>query len=285
MTYGLLVNTDRPSGAELGPIAEAAQGVGFEAAFVPEVFGREPFACASELLRATPALNVGTAIANVYARDPLAMRSGAETLAELYDNRFILGLGVSNEQANRARGHVWQNPVEKLDAYCAAMRSAPLSVRRDGPDIPVLIAGHGPMLVSCAARNADGAFAYLQTIGFIKDARAILGPGKKLYSMQMCFVSDDLEAARARARKAVRLYLTLPNYHRAWRRQGFSEADWRDAGSDALIDSIVALGGAEKVRARLAEHRAAGASDLLLIPLNTAKNGVPDWGVMRELLA
>ncbi len=283
MTFNLLMNTDRPPASMLAHIAERAERIGFDGIFVPELFGREAFVSASILLGATDTITVGTAIVNVYARDPLATRASAETLADVYGNRVVLGIGVSNDLGNRQRGHAWEPPVDKLTTFITAMRDAPLSIERQGPPIPIIVAGHGPMAV--ARDHADGAFCYLQTAEFVAEARHILGAGPRLYSVQMVMVDDDALRARNRARKAVATYMRLPNYHRAWRRQGFDTADWEAGGSDALLDKIVATGPIDKVRAHLEAHLAAGADEIIVIPLNTDRTGEPDWGVQRELIA
>ncbi len=91
------------------------------------------------------------------------------------------------------------------------------------------------------------------------------------------------EQARSIARKAIHLYLQLDNYHRAWSAQGFTDADYADGGSDRLVDAIVAWGSTEDVRARIDEHRAAGADQVVVIPINADNGALPDWRLLEAL--
>lgn len=54
---------------------------------------REAFVQHALMLAATERIVVGTGIANIGMRDPVAMHTGAATLAEAYPGRFILGVG------------------------------------------------------------------------------------------------------------------------------------------------------------------------------------------------
>ena len=101
--------------------------------------------------------------------------------------------------------------------------------------------------------------------------------------MQQCLVSESSEQARSIARKAIHIYLQLENYHRAWSTQGFSHADYADGGSDRLVDAIVAWGSTATVRARIDEHRAAGADQVVVIPINADNSALPDWHLLEAL--
>jgi luciferase-like monooxygenase len=78
-----------------------------------EVFGREALTNAGLLLCASRQLVVGTGIANIWARDPVAMAAAQRTLAEAYPGRFVLGIGVSHAPIVDARGHRYERPLER----------------------------------------------------------------------------------------------------------------------------------------------------------------------------
>ena len=68
--------------------------------WIPEsVPSREIFAHATLLLEATERLIVATGIANLHARDAVAMANGARLLADAFPGRFVLGIGVSHKPA------------------------------------------------------------------------------------------------------------------------------------------------------------------------------------------
>jgi Luciferase-like monooxygenase len=88
---GILGYFDTMSGMEGVAFARAVEKLGYSVLWVPETFGRDPFVMATHLLNATEGIVVGTAIANVWKREAMATGAAARTLAELFDDRFILG--------------------------------------------------------------------------------------------------------------------------------------------------------------------------------------------------
>ncbi|HYV22159.1 MAG TPA: LLM class flavin-dependent oxidoreductase, partial [Candidatus Bathyarchaeia archaeon] len=89
-------DVERMSAADARDYVHAIESFGFKALWVPESLGsKEAFAHASLLLGATTNLVIATGIANIWARDPVAMANGARTLVDAYPGRFLLGLGVS----------------------------------------------------------------------------------------------------------------------------------------------------------------------------------------------
>ena len=76
--------------------ASELEELGYGAIWFGEATGREALTHAGLLLAATRRIVVATGIANIYARDAVAMASGQKALAEAYPDRFILGLGVSH---------------------------------------------------------------------------------------------------------------------------------------------------------------------------------------------
>ena len=283
MPTGLLLNPDAIPGSAIADCGREAEALGFDTIWVPEIFGREPFVTAATLLAATRSIRVGTAIANVYVRDTMATRAAAATLADIYDDRFSLGLGVSNVVGNQMRGHTWLPPVKKLTEYFDAMENWQLGFKAAG-NPPVYLAAHGPKLIDFAARRTSGAFMYLSTSAYIAEAATRLGD-KSLMVMQPVAVHDDLEEARRMARRAVGIYTDLPNYQRAWKAQGFDQADYENGPSDRLLDALIALGPLSRVQEKLAERKEAGASGIIIIPLNLNEQRTPDWSVMASILA
>src|SRR5438046_1883746 len=117
---------------ELQPAArvrEAAaeiEGLGYGAIWIPEALGREALSHAAVLLAATRRIPVATGIANIWARDAMAMAAGQKTLAEAYPGRFLLGMGVSHApMVEGMRGHRYERPLSAMRAYLDAMDRAP----------------------------------------------------------------------------------------------------------------------------------------------------------------
>ena len=92
---GVWVSMDRMTAAETAAFAKRVEGWGYGALWMPESRGRDALALSSWLLANTQKLIVATGIANIYARDPMAMANGQRGLSEQSEGRFLLGVGVS----------------------------------------------------------------------------------------------------------------------------------------------------------------------------------------------
>ena len=77
--------------------ARHLEQLGYSTLWIPEAVGREPFVSAANLLAATSSLKLATGIANIYARDAMAMANAQRGLTEQSGGRFLLGLGVSHK--------------------------------------------------------------------------------------------------------------------------------------------------------------------------------------------
>ena len=282
LKIGVLFNTDRMNGPEFIDYAKRLESAGLDSVWLAELFGREPFAAAGAVLANTTTLKVGTAIANIYARDAVAAAAASATLAELSEGRFELGLGVSNQGLNETRGHTWTPPVPRLSAYLETIRTTKLSVPEHG-GYPIHVAAHGPKMLEAAAAGADGVFTYLMNTDHTVRTRAGVGDDTAVSPMMMCLLCPDPDEARRLARKAIGYYTGLDYYHRAWRTLGFGDEDFANGGSDALVDAIVAWGTMDEIRQRLAQQAEAGADRVVVIPLNAAGGGNPDWTLLEAL--
>jgi alkanesulfonate monooxygenase SsuD/methylene tetrahydromethanopterin reductase-like flavin-dependent oxidoreductase (luciferase family) len=84
---------------------------GYKALWMPEGLGRNALVHAAWLLAGTSALVIATGIANIYARDAMAMANAQRGLSEQSGNRFLLGLGVSHRPlVSDMRGHAYGKP-------------------------------------------------------------------------------------------------------------------------------------------------------------------------------
>jgi probable F420-dependent oxidoreductase len=89
-------------------------------------------------------------------------------------------------------------------------------------------------------------------------------------------LTADAGVARETARKALGVYMSLPNYTNNWRRLGFGDNDLAHGGSDRLIDAVVVWGEEASVRTRVEEHLDAGADHVCIqvLPVEGGR-GVP----------
>lgn len=279
--------TEGLSAADAASFAARVERWGYGALWLPEAVGRNVLVHGAWLLAKTETLVVATGIANIYARDAIAMAAAQLTLAEQSGGRFLLGIGVSHtDLVEGLRGHHYEKPVAKMRAYLEAMRGAMYIAPRPAETPPTVIAALGPRMLALAAELADGVHPYNVTPAHTAQARQILGPGKLLCPEQMVLLETDPAAARAIGRNVLSVYLPRPNYANNLRRLGFTDDDLAGGGSDRLVDSIIAWGDEGAIRARIQEHWDAGADHVCIqaIPRGPSMQAPPDERLL-ELLA
>jgi probable F420-dependent oxidoreductase len=263
--FGVRAVTDKMTSAEAAGFTRRAEQRGYEAVWIAEAFGRDPMTHAAWLLSQSSTIAVGTSIANIYARDPMASRAAQYTLNDHWNGRFLLGVGVSHAPiVESTRGHRYDKPVQAMAGYLNAMKNLPEYLAAPPPRKPqTLVAALGPKMLETAAVHGDGALPLLTTPQHTADARRILGPGKLLCPEQFVLLESNAAKARELGRGAIGWILKAANYHNSAKRQGFSDAEIEGL-QDRLVDALVAWGTIEQIRARLREHFDAGADHVVI---------------------
>jgi probable F420-dependent oxidoreductase len=244
----------RPA-AETREIAPELEELGYGAIWFGEGVGtKECFTQAATVLGCTRRAVVASGIANIYARDPMAMANGARTLADAYPGRFLLGIGVSHAPSVAERGHNYARPLGTMGAYLDAMESTIFRGVEPAEPAPVVLAALGPKMLALAAERTRGAHPYFTPPEHTAMAREVMGEGPLLAPEQAFVLDADPASARARAREHMGYYLALDNYRRNLLRLGFAEDELDGGGSDRLVDAIVAWGSVDAVRDRVKAH-------------------------------
>jgi probable F420-dependent oxidoreductase len=262
-------------------VAAEIERLGFGTLWFGESMAREAFAQGAIFLSTTSRLVVASGIANIWARDPMAMAAGGRAIAEAWPHRFILGLGVSHAPAVAARGHDYARPVSAMRDYLDGMGQA---VWR-GPEAqlpPMVLAALGPRMVALAAERTAGAYPYFTTARHIAAVRKQLGPD--------AFLAADLPVVLAGARAEARaigdvhtsLYLRTENYRNNLLRLGWTPDHLEPPGSDDLFDAIVAWGDVATVGDRIDSLWSSGA-DQVVLNLITKDRTVPYVAELRAL--
>ena len=258
--------------ADARPAAREIEELGYDTIWYPEGLGtRESFTNGAVLLAATERILIASGIANIWARDAVAAANAARVLADAFDDRFLLGLGVSHPRQVDPRGHRYERPVAHMSAYLDAMDDDPFvspdATAATRPPVRRVLAALRPPMLELAAEKALGAHTYLVPVEHTRRARELLGPNALLIVEQKVVLVDDPHEARARARAAIAWYLDTPNYVDNLRWLGFSDADFEDGGSDVLVDALVAAGDEQAIRRRVQDHLVAGATQVAIQPL------------------
>ena len=251
---------------------------------------------------AVPGLGVGTSVVPINPRHPLIVASLAQTAQAAAHGNFSLGLGLGAHEPERlAFGTAWPNTIDRLREHLTVLRSIfdtgvvdfhgdeftaspawPVDVA-GGTPVPVYVAAMGPKALQVTGELADGTLPYLagpRTIAeFIEPAIAKAAadagrPKPRIIAAVPALVSDDVDAARALAGKQLSFYETIPSYQKVIAREGVASAA-----------DLAAIGPAESVARQLRSYLDAGATDVVLSPLDRAGVAPADelWAVAASL--
>jgi len=249
--------------------------LGFPAIWFPEsVTSREVFSHAGWLLASTERAVLASGIANIWARDPVAMANGWRMLTDAYPDRFVLGLGVSHPPSVARRGGRYERPWTHMREYLDAMDRAASSALEPEAEPRRLLAALGPRMLELAAERALGAHPYFVPVEHTAFARKRLGPEPVLAVEQTVVLEADPARARAIARGFAVHYLQTTNYANNLKRMGWTDADVTGGGSDAVIDAVIAWGDVDQVANRVRAHLDAGADHVCVQVVSDDENDV-----------
>jgi probable F420-dependent oxidoreductase len=265
-------------------IALELESLGYDTLWFPDAVGRDSLVAATLLLDATERIHAATGITPIYTRDAFAMNMGWRTIHAAHPDRFVLGLGVSHApMVEGIRKAAYAKPLTAMREYLTRMDES-IFMASPAPTPPVrVLAALGPKMLELAREQADGAHPYNVTPDHTKLARDILGDGKILAVEQKAVLTTDVTAAREAARRNLGVYFGLPNYVNNWKRLGFTDDDLANGGSDRLLDAMVVHGDEAAIKARVDEHRAAGADHVCVHVLPTPEQAPMPMDVWRRL--
>jgi alkanesulfonate monooxygenase SsuD/methylene tetrahydromethanopterin reductase-like flavin-dependent oxidoreductase (luciferase family) len=257
---------------ELVDLARRAELRGFGGAYMIE-YEYDALAYVLALALGTQRIRVGTAVARMPARPPLALAESAAAVAAYAPGRLVLGLGSGPGPratgAGRAGGEWFaRHADEYLDVVAGALRGDRLDhagehFRVDGvtlPNppataVPILFAAGGPRAIRVAAERADGMFLFLRdaegaarAAGALREAAARAGRDPEALTVAALVptcVGEDEETARAALRaRLVGTYLRRPLNRRLLAEAGF-------AGAARAVGERLAAGDAAGAEAAL----------------------------------
>jgi probable F420-dependent oxidoreductase len=240
--------------ADAPALAAAAEleRLGYGTIWYPAGSGTRGFDIAAALLASTVRITVATGITSIWATTAEESNAGFARLEQDHPNRFLLGVGASHEsmvdQGNPGR---YQRPLTNTAQYLDDLDGVPRGRR--------IVAALGPKMLALAKEQSIGSHPYLVTPAITALVRAQLGKGPVIAVEQGVVLDADPDTARATAREHLRGYLRLPNYANNWLRSGYTADDTAGAGSDRLVDDLIAWGDPDTVAERIRAQFAAGA--------------------------
>ena len=208
------------------------------------------------LLASTSHLVVASGIVSVWASDPKEIAGAVADLEAQYPGRFLLGLGASHAPVVENYSRPYSHVAEYLDTLDSLDPSVPKQRRA--------LAALGPRMLELAAQRSVGAHPYFVPVEHTHRARQTLGDGPLLAPEVTVVLEADPGQARELARTFTGGYLALPNYANNLRTLGYGDDDVAGAGSDRLVDAVVAWGDIDAVAARVRAHHDAGADHVCI---------------------
>jgi probable F420-dependent oxidoreductase len=271
---------------DAGETAERAtelEGLGYTALWIPDV-GGDLFGPLAKLLGATSVATLATGILNVWMHTPEETAAQHAALTAVHGSRFLCGIGISHRPLidHVATPGTYQNPIATMAAFLDGLDAAEIPLAKEDR----MLAALGPKMLELAQTRAAGTHPYLVTPELTARARAGIGPDGLVASEQGVVLETDRDRARATARLHLKTYLGLPNYSNNWKRQGFSDDDLADGGSDRLVDALVVWGDEATIAARVQEHRDAGADHVCIQVLTDDPQAFPadQWRALAPAL-
>jgi probable F420-dependent oxidoreductase len=269
---------------EAAAFARQLEEWGYSALWIPEAVGRDPFSFIGYLAAETEKLVLATGIANIYARDAMALKAIHKTISELAPGRFVMGLGVSHEHlVSKVRGHDYAKPLTTMRNHLDALDAALYMGANPKEDAPIVLAALRDRMLGLAAERTRGAHPYFVPPEHTARAREVMGAGAWLCPEQMVLLETDATKARQVARANMQVYIGLPNYQNNLRQFGYGDADFADGGSDRLVDAIVAWGDEQAIRDRIRAHHDAGADHVCIQPFKADGTPGPDLRLLEAL--
>jgi len=281
---GVWTRMDGFSTSQAIEFAQRVEELGYGALWIPDAFGRDPFAHAALLFHHTKRLVIATGVVNIHLREAQATSCAARELHDQSGGRFLLGLGVSHKTAvEPLLGIRYPGPLTSMREYLDKMAKAMWW----GPELdgepPIILAALGPLMLKFAGEQTLGAHPYFAPPENTRRSREIMGAGPWLCPEQKVLLESDPEKARARARQSMAGPLTMPNYRNNLMRCGFEEAELDNGGNDRVTDAIVAWGDESALIDRVREHHKAGATHVCIQPLDVDDPARPSIRTLERL--
>jgi probable F420-dependent oxidoreductase len=257
-----------------GAAAAAAEAAGLGTFWLG---GSPRLAQVRPLLEGSEKLTIGTSIVNIWGYDPADLAREYTELEADFPGRVCVGIGVGHPEATSD----YKRPLSALEGFLDGVDAAAAGV----PVERRIVAALGPKMLAMSARRSLGTIPYFSSVDHTRAARAAVGADALVIPEVAYVLDEDVERARATARRYAKLYLGLRNYTNALLDHGFEQADIEGDGSDRLIDHVIPHETAEEVAALVRAHREAGADHVALQALGA--DGIPgdEWAALVKALS
>lgn len=296
MAAGVLIAPDRNAANVIDDAldqARVAYDAGARELWLGQQLDFDAISLAALIGSTVPGVAVGTSVVPVNPRHPLIVAAAAQTAQAATHGNFRLGLGLGVPMLEQGVfGISATNTVARLREYLSVLRAVidERTVNFHGAEItavdprvmpvalagatafPLYVAAMGPRALEVTGELADGtlpAYTGPRTIeGFVaptitRSAAAAGRPAPRIIPIVAVAVTDDVDAVRASAAESLAFYDQIPSYQKVLAREGLSS-----------VVELAIIGTAEAVTRGLKNYLDAGATDLVLMPLETELAGL-----------
>jgi probable F420-dependent oxidoreductase len=246
----------------VGKAAKEVEALGYDGAWTAET-GHDPFLPLAIAAQSTEHLELGTAIAVAFARNPMNLAMVANDLQELSGGRFILGLGSQIKPHITKRFSMpWSHPAPRMREMLLAIRAiwdswangTKLDFRGDfythtlmtpffnpGPNQygnpKIVLAAVGELMTEVAGEAGDGmivhgftTYRYLREVTIPALERGAAKAGKTRKDLTVSYPGfvvtgegEDFETAKTATKRQIAFYGSTPAYRPVLELHGWGE--------------------------------------------------------------
>lgn len=236
-------------------LASEAEQAGLYRVWTTEGPRRDAIVRATALLSATKTIRVGTGVVLAFQRSPIATGMAAADLSTLSGGRFTLGLSPGSRGVRRAHGEpdiasvgAWfreyvavtrlasDTSASKIryegEYFRANVSSARMAEVGSVPPPKIYGGGLNPAMLRNVGRACDGlallsigcAAPYLEEVAMPAWREGAAGTAREAAAWCITSIDDDLERARAEAKRQLAFYFSTPSYRAPAVAAGFEKA-------------------------------------------------------------
>ena len=299
MRIGVMFDTEVPFDEMVAQVA-SLRDAGVQTAWSSQIFGYDALTAIGAIGREVRGIDFGTAVVPTYPRHPVMLAGQALTVQAATGGRLTLGIGLSHQIViENVYGQSFEKPARHMREYLSilmpllegeqvtfagetlrASTFGPLQIAAPPP--PVLVAALGDTMLKIAGRLASGTVTWMtgpatiesHIIPTIRSAAAAAGrPEPRIgVGLPVC-VTDDADAARAKASEVFAIYGQLPSYRAMLDREG--------AGGPA---DVAIVGSETEVKDQVRRLADVGATDFCGAPFGSREQIKASVGVLASLV-
>ena len=265
MKIGLMIGADGTTSTldDVVGMAQRAEAAGLDNVWMANIFSFDAISTLAIIGRETQSVGLGTAVTPTYPRHPTAIAQQALTTAAASNNRFTLGIGLSHKVViEDMLGFSYDKPARHMREYLSVLmplargeaanfqgehyQVAGVQLTIPGAEqMPVVIAGLGPVMLKLAGELADGTNTWMvgpktmesYIVSGLNEAASAAGrAAPRVVGGYPVVLTNKPDQAREKIAESLTIYGQLPSYRAMLDREGVAgPADIAIAGDENAL--------------------------------------------------